>query len=126
MLFLLNDQVLKIERAEMVPPIDAERFRRLSFDFVCELGRELFADEPLLQETSPARAVRLAALIGAKAPQINAALFVAPSFGCNPDLVTCQFAEISFDMMAWLYQHQRAGELTNLVADKQVWRRLAA
>jgi hypothetical protein len=126
MLFLLNDQVLRLERAKLAPPLDAERFRRLSFEFVCDLGCELFAEDPLLLRSSPARAERLAALIAAKTPQINAALFVAPDYGCSPEMVSTRFAEISFENMCWLYQHQQAGLLTKLVADRQVWRRLAA
>ena len=126
MLFLLNDQVLRLERAELVPPMDADRFRRLTFDFVCELGRELYAEEPLLLENSPGRAERLAALIAAKDPRINAALFVAPAYGCDPELVTCQFAQLSFDVMVWLYQRQKTGQLNTIIADRQVWRRLAA
>ena len=41
-------------------------------------------------------------------------------------MVSTRFAEISFENMCWLYQHQQAGLLTKLVADRQVWRRLAA
>jgi len=126
MLFLLNDAVFQLDTAALTPPLDAERFGRLSFDFVRGLGRELYAEEPLLHTSAPGRAVRLAALIVAKAPTINAALFVAPGFDCEPELVTSQFAAISFEVMVWLYKRQRDGELNNLIADRQVWRRLAA
>src|SRR5271155_4950490 len=95
MLFLLNDQVLRLERTKLPPPMEAERFRRLSFDFIRELGCELFAEQPLLLRAAPGRAERLAALIAAKAPQINAALFVAPGYGCPTAMVSTQFAEIS-------------------------------
>jgi hypothetical protein len=126
MLFLLNDQVLRLERAKLPPPIEAERFRRLSFDFICDLGRELFAEQPLLLRAAPGRAERLAALIAAKAPQINAALFVAPGHRCPSAMVSMQFAVISFENMVWLYQHQQAGLLTKAAADRQIWRRMAA
>lgn len=126
MLFLLNDQVLRLERAKLPPPMDAARFRRLSFEFICDLGRELFAEQPLLARFAPGRAERLAALIAAKAPQVNAAQFVSPGYGCPPAMVSTRFAEISFENMCWLYQHQEAGLLTKTVADRQVWRRLAA
>ncbi|HTX49788.1 MAG TPA: hypothetical protein VME40_10405 [Caulobacteraceae bacterium] len=126
MLFLLNDQVLKLERAKLPPPMEAARFRRLTFDFIRDLGRELFAEQPLLARFAPGRAERLAALIAAKAPRINAAQFVAPGYGCPPAMVAARFAEISFENMIWLYQHQQAGLLTKVVADRQVWRRLAA
>jgi hypothetical protein len=126
MLFLLNDAVFRLDTAALTPPMDSRRFKRLSFDFVRELGCELFAEEPLLHSVSPERAARLAALIAAKTPNINAALFVAPAFDCPPDQVTVQFASISFEVMVWLYTRQRSGELNNLIADRQVWRRLAA
>ena len=126
MLFLLNDVVFKLETAQLTPPMAARRFRRVSLAFVRTLGTELFAEQPLLHYSAPERARRLATLIAAKAPRINAALFIAPAFDCDPELVTCQFAEIGFDMMVGLYQRQKAGELTNLVADRHVWRRLAA
>jgi len=126
MLFLLNDQVFKLEAAQLTPPMAARRFRGVSLAFVRRLGAELFAEQPLLQYTAPERARRLATLIASKAPNINAALFVAPGFDCDPGQVSCRFAEIGFEMMVELYQRQRAGELTNLVADRHVWRRLAA
>lgn len=126
MLFLLNDTLFKLEPTSLIPPLDARRFRRLTFDFVCELGRELYAEQPLLQRANPERAQRLAALIATKAPRVNAALFVAPGFHCSTGLVTCQFAEIPFELMVKLYQRQRSGELNPLTADRHVWRRLAA
>ena len=126
MFFLLNDRVLNLGAAELIPPLDAARFRRLSLDFVRELGCELFAKAPLLPATHPGRGARLAALIAIKSPRINAALFIAPGFGCPSETVSCQFAQVSFEVMAWLYERQRAGQLDTLVADRQVWRRLAA
>jgi hypothetical protein len=126
MLFLLNDRMLRLDAVELAPPMQADQFRKLSLDFVRELGREVFAEHPLLPASYPRRAARLAALIACKAPRINAALFVAPGFGCPTEMVTCRFAEVSFDLMAWLYEQQQSGGLTNLVADRQVWRRLAA
>ncbi|HEY3799821.1 MAG TPA: hypothetical protein VGL58_15840, partial [Caulobacteraceae bacterium] len=107
MLFLLNDAVFRLDTAALTPPMGSQRFGRLTFDFVRELGCELYAEEPLLHCMSPGRATRLAALIATKAPKINGALFVAPGFDCPPELVTSQFAQISFDVMAWLYKRQR-------------------
>ncbi|MFI4933224.1 MAG: hypothetical protein ACHP7N_01270 [Caulobacterales bacterium] len=126
MLFLLNDVVFQLDPAALAPSAAAQRFRRLSLGFIRRLGAELYAETPLLHYSEPDRARRLAALIGVKFPNINAALFVAPAFDCSPDQVQTQFAEISFEVMAWLYQRQKDGALTNLVADRQVWRRLAA
>lgn len=126
MLFLLNDTLFRIEPAELIPPLDADRFRKLTFEFVTELGRELFAEQPLLPRSHPGRAARLAALIATKSPELNAALFVAPGFFCPTERVTAQFAQIPFEMMVKLYQRQKSGELNHLTADRAVWRRLAA
>jgi len=76
MLFLLNDVVLRLDGVAMDAQLDGKRMLRLSFPAILRMGQELFAREPLLPHTNPERARRLAALISAKAPMINAALFV--------------------------------------------------
>lgn len=126
MLFLMNDVVLSFDAAELTPPMTRERFAQLSLAYVGDLGKELFAEEPLLQHKDLERAQRLAALIVAKAPDVNAALFVAPGRGCRKDDVQVRYAQLSLEIMAALLQRQNAGALTNLEADRQVWRRLAA
>ncbi len=126
MLFLMNDVVLNLDAVELAPPVAASRFQALSLGFVGKLGCELFAEEPLLQRTRLTRARRLAALIAAKAPEINAALFIAPAQGCAPDQVQFRYAQIGFEVMGLLYERQQSGALTTLEADRQVWRRLAA
>ena len=45
MLFLLNDVVFDLDEACPVTPGDARRFERLGFDYVLELGCELFAED---------------------------------------------------------------------------------
>lgn len=126
MLFLLNDVVLTFDAADMAPPMAADRFAKLSLNYVGELGKELFAQEPLLHHKDLERAQRLAALILAKAPDVNAALFIAPGRGCRVEDVQVRYAQLSFEVMGALLQRQKAGALTNLEADRQVWRRLAA
>lgn len=126
MLFLMNDVILSFDAAEMTPPVPRDRFAQLSLSFVGELGRELYAAEPLLHMKDPERAKRLATLIIAKAPDVNAALFIAPSRGCLVEQVQVRYAQIGIEVMAALLQRQKAGSLTNLEADRQVWRRLAA
>jgi len=126
MLFLLNDVVLSLDAIDLAPPVAARRFARLDLAFVSRLGAELFAEEPLLPHFEPERALRLAALIVAKAPEINAALFVAPARGCPVDQVQSRYAQLSFEVMGALFQRQQHGSLTTLEADRQVWRRLAA
>lgn len=122
----MNDVVLSLDAAELAPPATARRFNALSLEFVGKLGRELFSEAPLLHRTEPERARRLAALIAGKAPEINAALFVAPYQDCPIDQVAIRYVQISFEVMGLLYERQQQGGLTTLEADRQVWRRLAA
>lgn len=126
MLFLLNDVVLNLNAVALAPPIAARRFGRLGMDFIGGLGRELFANEPLLHRVSNEQAERLAALIVAKRPEINAALFVATAKNCPVEQVSVRYAQISFEIMGALYTRQQEGALSNLEADRQVWHRLAA
>jgi hypothetical protein len=123
-MFLLNDTVLTLDSVQ--PPLDPVRFRALSLDFVLKLGAEAFADRPLLHKTDPVMARRLASLIVAKAPEANAALFVAPSVHCNPEHVLTRVASLSIEVMADLYGRQARQGLTTVVADTIVWRRMAA
>lgn len=126
MLFLMNDVVLNLDTVELAPPVAARRFSRLSHSFVDRLGAELFSEDPLLPHRDIERARRLAALIVAKTPQINAALFVAPAVGCPFDQVQSRYCQIGIEVMGLLYERQKSGALTTVEADRQVWRRLAA
>jgi hypothetical protein len=126
MLFLMNEVVLNLDTLDLAPPVTAQRFAKLSLPFVTQLGAELFSEEPLLQRTAPERAMKLAALIVAKQPDINAALFVAAARNCPVDHVQTRYASIGFEVMGLLYDRQLKGALTTLEADRQVWRRLAA
>jgi hypothetical protein len=126
MLFLMNDVVLSFDAAELAPPMERDRFAKLSMAYVSELGRELYAEEPLLHLKDVERANRLAALIISKTPEVNAALFIAPGRGCLVEQVQVRYAQIGLEVMGALLQRQKAGSLTNVEADRQVWRRLAA
>ena len=53
MLFLLNDVVFDLDEACPVTPGDARRFERLGFDYVLELGCDMFAEDPLLRPMYP-------------------------------------------------------------------------
>lgn len=125
MLFLMNDAVLNLDRQER-PPLDPARFQALSLGYVMRLGQELFAEQPMLHRTDPQRAERLAMLILAKAPDVNAALFVAPARGCPVDEVQHRLANVSLEVMGDLYRKHRDGALTPVAADRDVWRRMAA
>ncbi len=126
MFFLLNDVVLGVELQLMTPPVIARRFSALTFDCVQRLGRELYAEEPRLQHRKLERAKRLVALIVSKAPDVNAALFVAPSRGCNFERVAVRLASLDIQLLAQLHQDQQAGQLTSAIADRMVWGRVAA
>jgi hypothetical protein len=126
MLFLLNDVVLTIEGSKHTPKISGRRLKALNFNAVSRLGQELYAEEPLLQRSQHEKACRLASLIIAKAPAINAALFVSPRRGCSPTEVTMQYCHVDFELMARLVRKQVSGELDTLWTDREVWRRLAA
>ena len=125
-MFLMNDVVLHLDSDSDLLPLEAQRFRSLSLAFVVQLGQELFAESPRLQHTDPEKARRLAMLLTAKNPEINAALFVAQAQGCPPDDVGARFCQISFDVMAVLAARQDEGSLTTVATDREVWRRLAA
>ena len=126
MMFLLNDRVLDLDLRAIPQPLDPSRFHALSLSYVVKLGQELFSEQPLLHRDEPERAKRLAMLIMAKAPEVNAALFVAPARGCRPDEVSNHFANVSIDVMAGLSMKAEKGELNPVTADRDVWRRLAA
>ena len=126
MIFLMNDTVLDVDMRALSPPMTAGRFRALSLAFVLKLGRELYAERPLLHRDDPERAKRLAALIVCKAPQVNAALCEAPQTGCDPDRVGARLAEVGLEVLAYLQAKQSEAALTPYVADAEVWRRMAA
>lgn len=126
MLFLLNDVVFDLDETCPVTPGDARRFESLGFDYVLELGCELFAEDPLLHRTAPQRARRLAWLIHDRSPEVNAALFAAPEAGCAPELVEPQFCALPQAAMRALKAKARQGRLDAVAADRAVWMRMAA
>jgi hypothetical protein len=124
MLFLLNDVVFDLDEACPATPADARRFEQLGFDYVLELGCELFAEDPLLHRNDAARARRLAWLIANRSADVNAALFAAPEAGCQPDLVEPRFCTLPAMVMRQLQAKGR--RLDAVAADRAVWNRLAA
>jgi len=126
MLFLLNDVVFQLDGVAMDARLDGGTMRSLALPAVLRMGQELFAAQPLLQRRAPERARRLAALISAKAPAINAVLFVAPAVACTPEEVTVRVASCQFEVMAQFASMQKEGDLDAVSADNKLWRRLAA
>jgi hypothetical protein len=125
-LFLLNDVVLNLAPKTLTPPMPAKKFSALGLTHVMQLGRELFAREPLLPAHATDQARKLAVLLVAKAPQVNAALFVAPGRDCDPDAVAVRLATIDLGVMAALNERQETGRMSATVADREVWGRKAA
>lgn len=126
MYFLMNDAVLSLQGDDLSITAITRRFGQVGFDYVQQLARELFAEHPMLQHSHPERAMKLAALVRAKDPAINAGLFVAPSIGCKPSQVGMRFASIDIAAMASLQKAQMKGELDAVFADREIWRQLAA
>jgi len=126
MLFLLNDVVFDLDETCPVTPGDARRFDSLDFDYVLELGCELFAEDPMLHRTDPQKARRLAWLIADRSPEVNAALFAAPEKDCAPELVEPRFCALPEAVLAQLGKTASRGRLTPVAADRAVWNRMAA
>ena len=126
MLFLMNDVVFDLDEASPVTSADARRFEKLGFDYLMELGCELFAEDPLMHRNDPERARRLAWLIHDRSPEVNAALFAAPETDCDPALVEPQFCALPHAVLDQLMTRGRKGKLDAVVADRAVWGRMAA
>ena len=124
--FLMNDVVLTLDAPKFAPKALGARFEALSFNAVTRMGQEMYAEDPLLHLTKPDKAKRLAALIRAKAPGINAAQFIATRFDGAAADVMVAYREVGRDVMLRLHSRQEEGELDTLHADRHVWRRLAA
>lgn len=125
-LFLLNDAVFDLDAGLAIDPVDARRFERLGFDYVVEMGCELFAENPMLHRDEPERARRLAWLIASRQTGVNAALFAAPEKACAPELVEPRFAVVPEPIIAALEARHAKGNLGPVAADRAVWGRMAA
>ena len=125
MLFLLNDVILTLD-VRKAPPLNPRSVDALSLDAITRLAQELYAEEPLLHRRDEARAMRLGLLIASKAPEVNAALFAAPVKRCSPQAVAVRYASLSIDAMSGLYMEHKTTGLSPVLADRRVWRRLAA
>lgn len=126
MLFLLNDAFLEIDPARMPPPLERQQFAALSMDYILQLGRELFAEQPLLHKTDPERARRLCILISLKDPQVNAAQFTSLGSGQPPETVSALLKKLDGTMIKALQVADKDGLLDASSLDQAVWKRLAA
>ena len=126
MLFLLNDVILTIELEQLTAPAIAQAVRSMSLAQVTALGQEMFAEAPRLQHHANGGGVRLASLITAKKPEINAALFSAPAVGCAPGAVTVRFVTLGLETIHDFKAYQDKGQLSKVLVDYHVWGRLRA
>lgn len=126
MLFLLNDVVLNLDLEELTTPPISQSLASMTMGKVMQLGREMFAESPRLQHLSVSGPTRLALLITAKNPEINAALFSAPNAGCSPEAVTVRFATLGIEMIHDFKAYQDRERLNKVLVDFHVWGRLRA
>jgi hypothetical protein len=126
MLFLLNDVILTLDSVDDREGLAGARLEGLSLNVVTRMGQELFAVEPQLQKTNPERAKRLATLLIAAEPSINAALYLAPQLNCRPDKVTARYADTGLAALAQLYNFQKQGQSITVQAHQMVWQAKAA
>ncbi|MGA0600222.1 hypothetical protein ACO2Q3_05895 [Caulobacter sp. KR2-114] len=123
MLFLLNDMVLDLEPAKLVPPRMAGHLARLSMGQVSTLVREVFAHNPRLPASHLTLARRAAVMLVMKKPELNAALFLTPGRVCEPDDVSVRFATLGAEVLFQLKHIQDQGRLTPGAVNALVWSR---
>ena len=123
MLFLMNDWVMQFDQKAMVEDLVGFNVRDFTFPQVLVLGQELYAEAPQLHLRQPAQARKLAALVMAKQPEVNAVLFVPPHQGCNPRDVTVRYCAVAFDLLAQLLKVQET-QKNGAWANKEVWNKL--
>ncbi|HEY2658469.1 MAG TPA: hypothetical protein VGI79_02025 [Caulobacteraceae bacterium] len=126
MLFLLNDTVLSIDLEALSAAPVVATLGSMTFAQITALGCEIFSQSPRLQDISESAPTRLATLIAAKNPDINAALFSAPVANCPPAAVTVRFASLSLDMIHELKSLHDNGRLNKVLVDFHVWGKLRA
>jgi hypothetical protein len=123
MLFLMNDTILDFSLRAVIPPHEEGRLRATSYAEVLSEGARLFREKPNFYLVDDNAAKRLAALIVAKAPQANAALFDTTPMGKGP-MIKPFVVSLSIELLANLYAEFKADKLTRALVDQRVWSRL--
>ncbi len=126
MFFLLNDVVLDVDPNRFLQPLEADRFAALGIDYIAQLGKEMFADDPQAHRSNPERARRLCYLIHLKMPRINAAQFFVATANGQPEGVEAKFESIHEMALGMMLEQQSAGLLDARKVDAAVWHRMAA
>lgn len=110
----------------MLQPLEADRFSALSLDYIAQLGKEMFAEDPNAHRKNAERARRLAFLLHLKMPHINAAQFFATSAAGTIESIEASFKSINEMAMGMMYEQQMHGQLDTTRVDYEVWQRMAA
>lgn len=126
MLFLLNDVVLNVDLEALSSPEISKVLPGMTMARVKALGAEMFSQAPRLQHVSETAGIRLATLIVAKEPEVNAALFSAPAAGCAVSAVNVRFASLTMELINDLKAFQDLGRMNKHLADFHVWGKLRA
>ncbi|MCA6287542.1 hypothetical protein [Phenylobacterium sp.] len=123
MLFLMNDWVMQYDQKAMLEDLIGYNLHEVTFPQVLVLGQELYAQDPQLHLGQPLQARKLAALVMAKQPAVNALLFIAPHQGCNPRDVRVRYCSVGYDLLAQLLKLQEDKKSVGW-ANKEVWNKL--
>jgi hypothetical protein len=123
MLFLMNDTILDFSLRAVIPPRDEARLLLTSYADILAEGARMFREKPNFYLVDHDAAKRLAALIVAKAPQANAALFDITPTGKGP-MIKPYVVSLSIEVLANLYTEFKADRLTRELVDRRVWSRL--
>ncbi|MCA1935001.1 hypothetical protein [Asticcacaulis sp.] len=124
--FLLNDVVFDLDPSRMMHPLDAQRFEALSIDYIAQLGKEMFAENPQAHRYNPERARRLCYLLHLKMPHVNAAQFLDQAGRGQAADVLADFKALNEMALGMMYQQQVIGQLDAAKVDGAVWHRHAA
>jgi hypothetical protein len=123
MLFLMNDTILDFSLRAVIPPKEEGKLRSTTYLDILKEGAQMFRDKPNFYLTDSAAAKRLAALIVAKAPQANAALFDITQTGKGP-MIKPYVVSLSIEVLAGLYADFKEDKLTRELVQRRVWSRL--
>ncbi len=114
---------MQFDQKAMVQDLMGHNIRTITLPQVLVLGQELYAGDPQLHLKQPVQARKLAALVMAKEPSLNAVLFVAPHAGCNPKDVTVRYCSVGYDLLAQLLKLQEMHK-NGAWANREVWNKL--
>jgi hypothetical protein len=107
-------------------PMEEDRFEALSLDYVIELGREMFAEDPKAHRNSPERVRRLCYLIYLKQPRTNAVSFFDETGTGKLGDVLYASKNVHPQVLDMLHSQQILGQLDASKVDLAVWNRMAA